>query len=380
MKAMTAIVLILLLSISSVESKDHNPISQNSITDELSIEAYDANAERRWMIELSMHLLQHQDINFNVMGLNHLNHSILHQAKHENDNENFNAELKLSILNRVLESQSITTSALLAARMMCQQADMAGRCDVENFNQQLFKQAPENINVYFTELSHAVQHSDTAMIDLILRQMSQAEYSQFMVPITVEFETEIDEYMNDHPWVDAFSKDFIEAEFRDLSESAVATLVKQSILQYYYIMNISNVPVLRPLMTACEQFQATATHCQSIASILMDHSDSMIMTTIGYDLNQKMSQIFGDAQSQMESERRYQEFVDYQSCLLKNHSLMDDPMYQFEEGFMAIMLQGAHEGRQMESAAWYLYQQLKDSGREGLVDPRNCGLRFIEPD
>ncbi|VAW46248.1 hypothetical protein MNBD_GAMMA02-1767 [hydrothermal vent metagenome] len=294
------------------------------------------------------------------------------------DSPVFDSKLKLSVLNKIIESESATTPTLLAARSMCKESDVAGKCDVDRFNQKLFIQDPENLNIYFNELNQAVKDADVELIAVILRQMSQAKYSRSLSPISAEFITAVDAYIQENPFAEATILASLEGLLGDRTEVDVNSLMKQSMLQMFYIINFSNIPALQPLIVACEQFQQDAQYCQSIANTLRNRSDTNVMVMMGYGLDEKVSEIFGDAESLTKSQAAQQAFTDYQMCLLQNHALIDDPLYMFDPGFVTIMIQGQHEGANLELGALYFYDKLKDSGHEGVVDPRTCGLRYVE--
>lgn len=345
--------------------------------DDFSDETNASDEELRWYIDLSKHLLKNNDININVIALSHLNLMSADVINLEIDFPILDSKTKLSVLNKAIESPDVSTSTLLSARSMCLEPDMHGKCYVERFNQKLFYQDPENLNIYLDTLEQAVKDSDGEMIDIVLQQMSQAKYSRMFNPLSIELGDAIDEYILENSIVNVEKMDTFDELRNSELEFDVDSVMKQSSLQSYHVINFIYTPALRPLFLACEDFQKDLHYCKKIAKILIKNSDTAMMTMMGYGLDEKFDEITGDTKSLAESQAASEAFKDYQMCIVQNHALSNNILEMFEPKFLAIITQGKHEGANLERAALFLYEKYKDS-KEGAVDPRTCGLRYVE--
>ena len=331
--------------------------------------------EELWMINLSKHLVQMDDVNIKFLALSSLNMSFFERVDTDVDSELpvFNLEFKLSVLNEIIESPFTTVSTLLAASSMC--IDHKDQCDVDRFNQKLFDLAPENLNVYFNELEQAVKDTDQELIDIILEQMSGAKHSQHMISFSDQFIAAIDFYISENPIeISSFGDSHLKSLEADVEMEVV---LKQDAMISFLANNYMYFPALNTLMVACEQWQNEGENCQAIANTLIDKSDASLMIMIGHSLAVKMNELFGDTKSLANSQKQKEEYNEYQSCLFKNHTLLDDSAYMLDENLLQMMIGSKNELEGFEKTSIYIYNLLKESDIEGAINPKECGLRYV---
>lgn len=384
MKSMISLTLFLFMSTSwaietcdyEVNSSDDYDSTEDVFSTEMgSVEKAVIEAEKQYRLELAINLLENEDINVRMMALKHLDFSFYDELKTANDDSVVDAKFIMSMLNLAVESDSATTATLLSAQSICESTLLKGQCEVEMFNEKLFNFEPDNLIIYFSDLNSAVENSDAELVDSILKQMSQARYSSSLNPITDEIINAVDAFIDKNPINESIDLSAMRNLFPEKNSLDVAALYPQNILQMIHVSNY-NLPALRPLMVACEAFQSNIDNCQQIANTLINHSDTRIMAMIGYGLDEKIQEVFGDKKSLEKSKAAYQAFSDYQSCLLKNHGSVDE-LFVFDPEYVKIMTMGIHEGTHLELAAVYLYEKYKNSSSIDLVDPETCGLKYM---
>ncbi|MCX7546200.1 hypothetical protein [Marinicella gelatinilytica] len=336
-----------------------------------------------WLIDLSKQLLKHNDVNINLIALSHLNSISADELSFEIETPILDSTIKLAILNKAIDSPIASTSTLLTARSICKGLDKHEQCDVERFNQKLFYQDPDNLNIYLDELEQAFNDMDLDTIDILLQQMSEAKHSRMFNSFTRELVDAIDDYILANPVDAEILKSLNQMDIHQLelnqSKFDADTIMKQNALITYVAVSYMNMPALRPLSLACQEFQKDLSQCKKIANIMITNSDTGLMTMLGYGLAEKFDEISGDTKSLIKSQVALEDFKDYQRCIVQNHALGDNDMVMLDPKLSAIMTQDNHEGANLERAALYLYDKYKDT-HETAVDPRNCGPRYVDVD
>ena len=325
----------------------------------------------RWVIELSRSLIYGNDINIKLQALNYLNFHYADKMYMDSGNPVLSIKEKMSILNDALHSDLVSFPSLLLARMMCSEDDVQSQCKVDDFSLKLYGMDPKNLDVYYTDLEHAVNNKDQELIDVVLKQMSQAEYSSIINPITEDFLMAVRRYINKNPVPEFQPEKILYALTGFVADSTSQEVIYNSIIQSFYMSNLVTISSYKPLSVACQEYQTDLQPCLSITDTMIDHSDVSISKHIGYSFKEMLLERHGDAKSWAEAKAAKSSYQEYTYCLIKNHVLIDDQKTLFNNELMDLMIQSNHEGTFLEQAALFIYDHLKNSGVEGLVDPKS---------
>ncbi|MEZ5472412.1 MAG: hypothetical protein R3E90_11560 [Marinicella sp.] len=342
--------------------------------DEMMDETRPISNEERWMMDLNKHLMQHEDINIAIVGLNMLN---IDADKFDSHNQApvLDIKEKQALLEKVSFSQQADYNTLMTALSLCDES-LSESCGSERIKDKIFKLAPNNINIYLSDLSQAVNEDDAEMVDLILNRMSQAKYSQMMGALSAEFKAELDGYLVKNNYPGNMNKELFDAFGLDDFNADMEELNRQYLYMSYKMVGVAHYPVLRPLITACESYPKTAKKCLSIAQTLQNNSDSILMTMIGYNLETKVQERMGDQKAVAASEQAAEAFSKYYQCLLVNQTKQDGMSFLTDLELLNMMNDISHEAKGLEQFAVIHYEKLKKAGVENLTDPKSCGLRY----
>lgn len=385
MKGILLVILTLFVhSAAAIETCDYSVQGdENSFEDQMhydgsaNSEFEPLGAEEWWAINLSKHLVQMDDVNIKFLALSLLDMSFLERIDTdvESDLPVFNPQYKLSVLNQIIESPLATVPTLLAASSMC--SDLKGQCDIDQLNQKLFDLAPENLNIYLNVLEQAVKETDQELIEVILKQMSDSKYSQYLFSFTEQLVGAVDFYIRENPL--NISKLEDNSYYQSVTDNVgMDVILKQNTMISFLAINHMHSPSLSPLVIACEEWQNNGENCKAIADVLIDKSDTHLMVMMGHLLAVKVDKLFGDAASLTNSQKQKEAYSEYQSCLLKNHFLLDESTYMLDQYLIQMMIENKNELETFEKASMYIYKFLQESGTEGAVNPKECGLRYID--
>ncbi|MCB1581449.1 MAG: hypothetical protein KDI92_00185 [Xanthomonadales bacterium] len=342
--------------------------------DEMMDENRPISDEERWMMDLNKHLMQHEDVNIAMIALNMLNINADRFDPH-NQAPVLDIKQKQALLEKVSFSPQADYNTLMMALSLCDES-LSDSCGSERIKDKIFKLAPDNIDIYLSDLSQAVKEDDAEMVELILNRMSQAKYSQMMHPLSAEFKAAVDGYLAEHAYPENLNEAYFEAFGLDDSNIDMEALNRQYLFMSYKMIAMAHYPVLRPLITACESYPKTAKKCLSIAQTLQNNSDSILMTMIGYNLETKVQERMGDQKAVAASEQAAEAFSKYYQCLLVNQTKQDGMSFLTDLELLNMMNDISHEAKGLEQFAVIHYEKLKKAGVENLTDPKSCGLRY----
>jgi hypothetical protein len=368
----------------AVETCDYVDES-NDVTEEATVFIEDMddgarhiNEEQRWMIDLDKHLMKHEDINVAMKALSSINESYGQLIDPNTQESILMLNDKLLVLNRMVNNLDANAETLLTAVNFCERIDQSEKCQIEHLKDQLFDLDADNIIIYFGDLSKAIKDNDKEMVDAIIERMSEAKFSHLPLSLTSEFIRAVDEYIDENPYPDVIDDLLVKDTGLDKSEIDQDLWKRQWTLMTYKMLTISNFPELRPLIVACTEYQNQPDDCLTIANTLINNSNSMLMTMIGYNLEEKVYQQFGDEKALTISQAAYEEQKAYSQCLMGNQIQVGSNDYLTDPSLLKIIIESNHEEKAFEQIADYLYKKYKKAGVENLADPKNCGLRHIQ--
>ena len=334
------------------------------------------DAEEKWMIDLNKYLMNHHDINVAIKGLNALSVD-LNRVNPETQLPVIDTKDITVLLDNVSVSNNANFTTLMTALNLCDTTELAELCSAELIKDQLFEMAPENINIYLNDLAQAVEDEDAETIDLIIERMSKAKYSQMLNQGTPEFNLALDSYLMDNPYPINFNDSIYQELGIDDSDIKIEEINRQFLKIGYNMVGLSSYTQLAPLSKACQSFQAKPDQCLVIAKTLQSNSDTSLMTMLGYNLAVSIYEQMGDEIAYEKSKAESEEYTTYYRCLFVNQTEVQAMDYLTDSTMLKLMNNHNHEGRSIEAAAVYLYEKYQKAGYENLVDPKTCGLRYV---
>ncbi len=367
----------------AVDTCDYADEKEESNTGVFSIDNYfdtsrPLNEFETWKVKLDQYLTLHSDVNINVIGLAGLSEPYLERIDEKTGKPLLSQKEKLSIINRLLESDDGSYMSLIVAQNVCDDKNLAFKCPSKRIQEKILELAPDNLVVYLHDLERAFNDEDLEMVGAILERMSQTRYAQVLMRYEESFKSILSSYMSENPMPANPDDDWINEYEDELNGIDLYAFKYQSLLVNYAMLSTLYMPAFRPVMIACEQYQNDEKSCIKIAKILVDRSDSNLLISLGYGL---MEKVYGNNNNEKELalvNAEKQVFDEYWKCLSNAHGVNDGLDLYIDSNIQDLFINGTHEGKYLEQIALYLYDKHKRLGTEDLIDPESCGLRYVD--
>ncbi len=332
----------------------------------------------QWEINLYMHLLAHDDINIVAMALASFDVEFTDRVDSETGLFIFDQEEKLTLVKKIADDIDANAMSLKIAQSICHQVDISDSCQTDKITEKLFKIEPGNMAIYLYDLSAAVDEDDSDMMKIILKRMSEAKYTSVVESLPGDLVNYIDEYLFENKMPDGKRNMYLDDLISELSESEKELVQYNTLLSSFKMNGMTYLlPALRPLIKACEYDSSHKDYCFRISEILVQKSDSFIMTMSGYGLAVKLNELAGDKIALEESQSASDSFRKYYTCIVENIYQANKMDLMLDPVVLNILLEGTNESKYMEQTAVYLYEKYQKAGIKDLINPKSCGLKYL---
>lgn len=358
----------------AVETSDYT--DQSSHSESFSMDDFDnpnrpLDEHEIWSIEFYKYLFNQDEINLAIKGLAQLNGVFAIRVEMKTGEKIVTEKQEMNLIERGINSPSVDFGSLMLLHSMCLRIS---RCDADAIQKRLESEYSDNQAVYLAPLRQAMSADDHELVNAILTSMSQSSRSHLMHPINESFEVIAAAYLKENPMPEDDLADLgIDWQNIDLHELSLSNLLTiDKLLGIIYNSSISSI------YKACEWSENNHNLCLKITETMLANSDNFLLMHVGYELRSKIFEWQGNAKALSKAKAEEESFVDYMRCLGKMQSQNNMLDHVIDPQAVRLFYEGRHEMQVSEQVALYLYDKWQQQGITGLVDPRTCGLRYVE--
>ncbi|WP_223788761.1 hypothetical protein [Marinicella meishanensis] len=327
-----------------------------------------------WFIELSQHLMQHEDSNIKMLGAGQM-HFHNDDTMYSNLAEPLISKQELSaVITDLLHDPNASLDSLLLAQYVCDDAELS--CSLTTINEATQIRQPNNMVVYLSDLEMAVAQQDLEWAGAILQRMGQTDQHRMFHPLPLQLTDAIETYLRSQPLSDQ-ARDVLVQNFSPEPDASIDDLARNHFLLQADMMKFLFLQAYAPLFEACEYSPKRADVCLTIGQIMIENSDSSLAKLLGHGLQSKVHQMLGDEKAEATSKANSKALSDRLQCLVANHHLLNESIF-YSDASTHIMLNANSEFERLEKMAVLYHDTLREQGVTDLVDPVSCELAYVE--